>query len=395
MSHPSSLKLLRICHIITRLDLGGSAENTILTAIGLRQQGHAVDLVCGVSENPPSRSETEAQAIGIRCIRLSTLARPVSPVRDTIALVTLIRLLRKNRYDIVHTHTSKAGIIGRIAALLARTPLVVHTPHGHIFYGYFSSLLTRCFTLLERIVTQWTDALITLTVQEKRDYLDRRIGSPGRMFPILSGIDLSPYRSLRSDRERMRSSIGLERSAFVAGTVARLVPVKNHDLIVSAAFLLRERCPDVKFLFIGDGELRQPLESRVQSLGLDSFFMFLGWRNDIPECLSMLDLFVMCSLNEGMGRAFIEAQACGVPVIGSRVGGVVEAIAEGTTGFLVDPADHEELAEKIALLHNDRTLLAHMAAACRPHVDPAFGKEVMVEKIGLLYRRLHDKRTSV
>jgi glycosyltransferase involved in cell wall biosynthesis len=382
------MKPTKICHIITRLDLGGSAENTLLTAIGLRSRGYAVDLICGKTDNPPSQSEIKALDCGVRIIRINELVRPIAPVSDALALIRLIRLMRENRYDLIHTHTSKAGIVGRIAGAIAGVPIIVHTPHGHIFYGYFSSMLTAVFTWLERIVTKKTHALITLTNKEKQDYLDRNIGIPDRIHPILSGIDLAPYLAPKPCRIGFRESIGLAPSNFVVGTVARLVQVKNHALIIAAAAIIKDRCPLMRFVFVGDGELRTQLESRIRSLGLENRFVFLGWRNDIPECLAALDLFVMCSHNEGMGRAFIEAQASGVPVIGSRVGGVEEAIAEGKTGFLVDPENTEELAKVFERVYTDRQLLARMSGACRVHVDPAFGKEVMVDRIDALYRSL-------
>jgi glycosyltransferase involved in cell wall biosynthesis len=151
----------------------------------------------------------------------------------------------------------------------------------------------------------------------------------------------------------------------------------------------------MRFVFIGDGDLRDSLTSRIRLLGMESRFIFLGWRNDIPECLSAFDLFVMCSHNEGMGRAFIEAQAGGIPVIGSRVGGVEEAIAEGKTGFLVDPTNPGDLAAVLERLYNDRPLLTRMAQACRAFVDPAFSKETMVAAIDNLYRGLFRERRVV
>ncbi|MBN1127973.1 MAG: glycosyltransferase family 4 protein [Chitinispirillaceae bacterium] len=389
---PGSSAALRICHLITRLDMGGSAENTLLTVIGLRERGYAVDLVCGRSDNPASPSETEALARGVRIIQIDELVRPVDPVRDAIALFRMVLLMKKRRYHLLHTHTSKAGIVGRIAGYIAGVPVVVHTPHGHIFYGYFSSLLTRFFTWLERIITRNTDALITLTNKEKQDYLARNIGTADRIHPILSGIDLRPFGARKTGRERLRESVGLRADDFVAGTVARLVPVKNHGLIIDAVARIRDRCPSLRCVWIGDGERRPVLENRIQTLGLADRFIFLGWRSDIARCLFLFDLFVMCSHNEGMGRAFIEAQASGVPVVGSRVGGVEEAIAEGKTGFLVDPLDSGGLAQVLERLYADREGLSRMSATCRSFVDPAFGKEVMVEKINALYHRLLSER---
>jgi glycosyltransferase involved in cell wall biosynthesis len=383
---------IRICHLITRLDLGGSAENTLLSAIGLASRGYAVDLICGRSENPSSLNEQRALGQGVRIIRMNELVRPIAPLRDLLAVLRLVGIMKRNRYMLLHTHTSKAGIAGRIAGYIARVPIVVHTPHGHIFYGYFSRLLTNLFTWLERIVTRKTDALITLTHREKRDYLDRNIGRADRIHPVLSGIDLAPYLAPKTHRQELRASFGLHATDFVAGTVARLVPVKNHALIIDAAAHIKERCPAMRFVFIGDGELRAFLENRIAAQGLVDRFIFLGWRTDIAECLSVFDLFVMCSHNEGMGRAFVEAQASGIPVIGSRVGGIGEALSEGTTGLLVNPTNPVELAGHLERLYENRADLARMASSCRSFVHPRFSSDTMVETLDRIYRSLLRER---
>lgn len=383
---------LRVLHVITRLDLGGSAENTLLTVIGLDKTRYSVDLVCGPSDNPPSANEKRAADAGVTIARLPGLVRSISPLKDAAALFTLYRLVKRGRYDIVHTHTSKAGIPGRIAAKMAGVSLVVHTPHGHIFYGYFSGLLTKVFVLLERAVMKVTNAQITLTQHEKDDYLERGIGPSHRIHPIASGIELEPYLRAGDNRGKVRSELGLSDSDFAVGTVARLVPVKNHDLIVSAAALLKEKAPDIKFVFVGDGELRAPVQERVNTLGLTENVVFAGWRSDIPDVLSAFDLFAMCSKNEGMGRAFIEAQSVGLQVIGTRVGGVPEVLLEGETGFLVEPDDAEALARRILELYDKREMLPRAAAKCREWVNPRFGAQMMVERIDALYQQLVRER---
>ena len=377
---------MKICHYITRLDLGGSAENTLCTVLGLYQKGYAVEIVCGVSDNPPGESEKKARGLGIPIVRDANLGRQISPLRDLRALLFLLGHLRKNRCDILHTHTSKAGIIGRVAGLLAGVQCIVHTPHGHIFYGYFSKQLTRVFVWLEWLTTIWTDALITLTNQEKQDYLRKKICPERKIHPILSGIDLAPFLAPKRNHDGLRTSLGLGPSDFVAGTVARLVPIKNHDLIISAAAVVAGQCPNLRFVFIGDGETRPALEARIRSLGLAYRFVLTGWRNDIAECLSLFDLFIMCSHNEGMGRAFVEAQASGLPVIGSRVGGVEEVMDEGKTGFLIEPGDAGRLAEYVLRLFRDRPLRERMAVESRAFVMPRFSADVMVDKIEKLYQ---------
>lgn len=378
----------RILHVITRLDLGGSAENTLLTVIGLSKEAYKIDLICGQSDNPPSENENRAAEGGVTLIRMKSLVRDISPIDDIAALFKLYIHMLKNRYDLVHTHTSKAGILGRIAAKMAGVRNIVHTPHGHIFYGYFAPQLTKVFVFFEWLIMRFTSAQITLTNQEKKDYLAKGIGPAGRIHPIYSGIDLSPFLGPRAEKESVRKSLGLERDHFVAGTVARLVPVKNHDLIVSAAAKLSDRIKTIRFVFAGDGELKESLQKKIDKLNMTRLFIFTGWKNNIPDILSAFDIFVMCSKNEGMGRAFVEAQAAGLPVIGSNVGGIPEVLDNGKTGYLVKPDDPDDLAEKIEMMYNRRGELKEMSDACRQWACSKFSEKVMVKKIDDLYRSL-------
>jgi glycosyltransferase involved in cell wall biosynthesis len=247
---------------------------------------------------------------------------------------------------------------------------------------------------LERFTGSFTDALITLTQAEKRDYLLRNIGTPARIFPIYSGIDLDPFMHPHQTRLEMRKILGLSDSHFVAGTIARLDPIKNHDLIVSAALRLKNDFRDIRFVFVGDGELRGELETRVEEHGMKDRFIFTGWRNDIPDLLAAFDIFIMCSKNEGMGRAFVEAQAAGVPVIGTRVGGVAEVLDEGRTGYLVDPDNADELAEKIEILYRRKSHRNALSEACRKWVDPKFSAALMVDEIESVYRRTMGEKPS-
>ncbi len=383
---------LRILHIITRLDLGGSAENTLLTAIGMAAKGYKTDIVCGNSDNPPSANEIEAANAGVAITRIRHLVRNPSPVHDAVALALLYRCIRKHRYHLVHTHTSKAGVLGRLASWLARVPCIVHTPHGHIFYGYFSGIITRVFVYLERAAGWFTDAQITLTRREKQDYISKKIGRAERIYPVYSGIVLDPFLNPTRTRGEMRAELGLDERFFVAGTVARLVPVKNHSLIVSAASRLKDTCKDIRFVFVGDGELRDSLQSFAVAEGIADRFLFTGWRNNIPEILRAFDIFIMCSKNEGMGRAFVEAQAAGVPVIGTRVGGVEEVIDEGRTGYLIDPGDADGLAEKIELLYRHKSHARALSEACKAWVHPKFSADLMVDEIDKVYRKVLEEK---
>ena len=380
MNNPRS-----ILHIITRLDCGGSAENTLLTAIGFHKKGYRVSIVAGHSANPRSVNEQAALSAGIPIVRTGRLVRNISPISDLLAVLYLYRIIKKGSFDIVHTHTSKAGIVGRCAAILAGAQHVVHTPHGHIFYGYFTPSITGIFTFFERLLQQWTGALITLTKREKQDYLDRAIGPASKIYPVLSGIQLSQFLNPPRPREAMRRELGLNDTDFVAGTVARLVPIKNHDIIIEAAAELKQKLPQAHFVFVGDGELRQGLELKASMYGLHDRFTFTGWREDIPSLLASFDLFILCSHNEGMGRAFVEAQAAGIPVIGSNVGGIPEVLEVGITGYLVPPDDPRELASKINLLYEDRGNAVSRGEKCRAWAVSQFSHESMIDNIEKVY----------
>jgi glycosyltransferase involved in cell wall biosynthesis len=192
----------------------------------------------------------------------------------------------------------------------------------------------------------------------------------------------------------MRKELGLNESHFVAGTVARLDPIKNHHLIVDAALRLKNDFRDIRFIFVGDGELRDELAACIEEHGLTDRFIFTGWRNDIPDLLAAFDIFIMCSKNEGMGRAFVEAQAAGVPVIGTRVGGIAEVLDEGRTGYLVDPDNAHELADKIEVLYRMKTHRKALSDACRKWVDPKFSAARMVDEIESVYRRAMGEKPS-
>ena len=383
---------IKVLHIITQLDCGGSAENTLHTALRLSPEKYAVTLLCGVSDNPPSQQEKKAVERGIAIIRSQLLVRRIHPVFDLLALVALWFHLIRNRYEIIHTHTSKAGIIGRVAALLAGVRVSIHTPHGHVFYGYFGTVLTKIFIFLEQAVMLFTHTLITLTNQEKQDYLDHHIGPAKKIVTVFSGIPMEPFLHPSKNRMQMRQELGLSSTAFVAGCVARLVPIKNHSLIIDAVALLGDAIPGLCFVLIGDGQLRTELETKIAQRNLQPRFKFVGWRNDIADCMQAFDVFVLCSKNEGMGRVFVEAQAAGIPAIGSRVCGIPEVIDDGKTGYLINSGDAHDLSAKIKLLYArpDRTTI--MKQDCVRFVNPTFSVENMIKAIETVYDRSQNEK---
>ena len=381
---------MRILHLITRLDRGGSATNTLLTVAGLPAP-FGQSLVYGrTAEFPQLALALQSQ---VHMAELPQLVRSPSPIKDLIAFLKIYRLLRNERFDLVHTHTSKAGLLGRIAARLAGVPHIVHTPHGQAFNGYAGRVVTALFVLLERWTATFTDRIIGLTDQEVRDNLERRIGVPQQFVSIPSGIDLKPFEKGARDVANIKGSLGLSPSTRLIGAVGRLDPVKGHRYLLDAFAILAPRFPDLTLALVGDGELLPELRSRAEHFGLTDRILFLGWREDVPDLLYAFDLFVFPSLSEGMGRALVEAMAAGRPVVASRVCSIPEVLAGGEAGYLVEPASAGALAAGIETLLQDPELRARLAKAARARAQQ-YSVEAMLRKIETVYHDVLKSRNG-
>jgi glycosyltransferase involved in cell wall biosynthesis len=375
-------------HVITRLIRGGAQENTLLTVTGLDCRRYETVLVSGPTTGLEGEMESHIRESGVDLRIIPELVRELSPLRDTIALLKLFSLMKREKFDIVHTHTSKAGFLGRIAARMAGVPIVIHTPHGHIFYGYFGPLKNRVFILLEKFAALFADRIITLTERGKREYVERRIAPADRFIPIYSGMDLSSFHP-GTNPAKVREELGLRAKDQAVGTVGRLVPVKGHRYLIEAASQVVRVIPGVKFFLVGDGPCREELEGQVARLNLGNNVHFLGLRESgLEEIMAALDLFVLPSLNEGMGRVLIQAMALGRPVVATEVSGIPEVVKNNETGILVPPGESKALAEAIITLLRDKKRAGEMGRAGRERVNSSFTSRIMIEKIANLYEEL-------
>lgn len=376
---------IRVLHVITRLIVGGAQENTLLTVTHLDRTRYDVTLASGPTTGPEGSLEDRIPG-DIAFQRIPELVRQPDPVKDVLSLWRLVRLMRKGRFHIVHTHTTKAGLLGRIAARLAQIPVVIHTPHGHAFHDYLGTAGSTTLQAAERWLTRWTDQIICLTEAERRDYLRFRIGPPERFAVIHSGVDVERFRRGFPEGPARRQVLGLPADGPLIGCVARLVPVKGVHVLLEAVPRIRAAMPGATVVFVGDGPLRAQLERRSASLGLNGAAAFLGLRQDIAEIISLFDVVVVPSLNEGMGRVVIEAQASGRPVVASRVSGIQDLITHGQTGLLVPPADAEALAGAIIRCLTDSALADSLARRAQAGVD-AYAVAPMIAEIDRLYIR--------
>ena len=377
---------VRVLHIITRLDRGGSATNTLLTAAGLPGRFRS-SLIYGRTRDLPARARELRGTVEM--VEVAELVRDPSPVKDLVALLKLYRLIRRGQFDIVHTHSSKAGILGRIAARLARVSHIVHTPHGHVFTGYAGRIVTTLFILVERWLARFTDRIIGLTEEEVWEHLDREIGAPEQFESIPSGIDLERFstRPVGFDRSGIRASLHLPNHAFLIGSVGRLEPVKGHAYLLQAFATLAPRFPALYLALVGDGELADALRASAQRSGIADRVLFLGWWDDVTVLLQAFDLFVLPSLNEGMGRALVEAMAAGLPIVASRAGGIPEVLEDGEAGLLVEARSAPGLAQAIEELLLNPVRRVRLGTAARERAR-AYSVEAMLRKIEALYREL-------
>jgi glycosyltransferase involved in cell wall biosynthesis len=373
--------VIRTLHIITRLDVGGSTENTVISVTGMAPGEFASSLISGPTEDPPAGLRETLAAAGVPWLIAPHLCRPVNPVMDCRALWELRRLIKKLRPDIVHTHSSKAGFLGRLAARRAGVRHIVHTPHGHVFGGYFSPLETRLYVILERRAARWTGRIITLTDAEARQHLALRIGRLEQFVTIPSGIDLDAVLSAPPAH--------LVSGRLVIGAIGRLAPVKGHQQLIEAAPDILRRFPDARLLLVGDGELRPALEKRAETLGLADRIIFAGFRQDVPSIIAGMDLVVLPSLNEGMGRVLVMAMAQGKPIVASRVGGVPELLGEGEAGVLVPPGDSRALADAICELLENPSGARALGEAGRRRA-PRYSAEAMIAALTKLYHEVVD-----
>ncbi len=398
------LEKIKVAHIITRFDKGGASENTFLTVRGLDKAKYDVTLIKGLSlESEMGGREVravehnlaEVERCGIRTVTIPELVRKIYHLYDLKAFVALIKIFLNEKPHIVHTHTSKAGILGRWAAFFARIPVIIHTPHGHVFWGYFGKCKTLFYIILEKLTARITDKIIALTQQEKNDHLHFRIAPEDRVLVAHSGINLDRFSNTSVDPSAMRRSLGIPESNLVVGTVGRLTPIKGHRYLIEAAGKIVSSRPDTTFVFLGDGELLDELKNMAAKLGVEENIKFLGWRQDVAEVMSVFDIFVLPSLNEGMGRVLVEAMALGKPIVASDVGGIPDLVVQGKNGYLVPVGDVETLAARIKELLDDPGKREEMGNTGQRYAAK-YSSEKMVEKIDLLYHKLlHEKDIAI
>ena len=377
---------VRVLHAITRLTLGGSSENTIASCVALAQAGYACTLATSFRESEAA-SLDDARRRGCRVVDLPSLGRELAPLGDLVALRQMLRLITAERPAIVHTHTSKAGFIGRLAARIARVPAVIHQPHGHIFYGYYGARRTAFFAALERRAARWSDRIITLTERGTAEHLARGIGRPEQYVAVPSGVPTERLRAAAPSRGEARARLGLEPGAFVIVGLGRLIPIKGFDLLVRALPSVSAHIDAVRALLVGDGPERRSLEALAASLSVSGRLRMAAETRDVTPHLVAADVVAVPSRNEGMGRVIVEAMALSRPVVATAVGGIPDVVTDGETGRLIAPDDVEALAASLVELGRDPALRRKLGEAARQRAE-AFSTAAASERLLDVYAAL-------
>jgi glycosyltransferase involved in cell wall biosynthesis len=342
-----------------------------------------------------------SESIAVYPVHLSRRWSLFSTLPLLRGLIRLFRIIKKNRFHIVHTHTSFGGLAGRLAARLAGTPVILWEIHGYASHDYQNPLKRHLFMFIERFMDRFTDHYIAVSEAMKQEGIQKRIMVPEKVTVIRNGVDVKSL-DIDYNVDKIKQALGLRGNSPVVGTVTRLEPQKAVDDLLRAAAIVKEQYPRTTFLIVGNGPLRGPLEKMARDLHLDDQVRFIGWRSDIPEILSTFDIFCLSSLWEGLPMTLLEAMALGKPIVATDVGGVREVVEDGETGFLSPPASPGYLAERIVALIKDSAMARNMGQKGKQRVETFFTVEKMIAQYEAFYldvvrhsrsHRIMDKRS--
>jgi len=376
---------INVLHVHTLPVVSGTGISMFLCMHGFDKKRYDVELACA----PGGRLINLALDHKMKVRLIRNLVQPLRPLRDIFALIELVVLLKRNPYHVVHTHNSKAGFIGRLAAKLARVPCVVHTVHGFAFHNQEPLWRQLLYKNLERIASHWCDIMIFIS-QPLIDWaLSEKIVGRKKIVKIYNGLELKKFKpTVRTVSDQVREKWGLNADDAVVGIVSKLWEGKGHKTLIEAIAILKICLRNVKLLIVGEGYLEKELRHLVSNLKLTDSVVFTGFCTDVPSLISAFDVAVLPSFFEGMGRVLLEAMAMEKPVVASNVGGIPDIVDDGINGFLVTPGNVEELTVAIEKLLQNKDLAVQMGKAGREHLGREFSADFMVQSIEKVYREL-------
>ncbi len=391
----SSDKKLNICHVITRMIVGGAQENTLYTIIGHLRAGHRVTLVTGPSPGREGKLLGNVEVPPFEILEVPSLVREISPLDDWRAIKELTRLFRERRFDVVHTHSSKAGIIGRIAARRAGVPVTVHTVHGQAFHPYQKAWKNRLYIELERFAARRSDRIFAVAQAMIDQCVAAKIAPPEKYKVVYSGMDTSLFANAVPEAE-LQEKLGIPDDARVIVTVARLFPEKGYEYVVPAAAKVIAEFPDTHFLVVGDGPMKEEIDAGLEKAGIAKNFHFAGLvpPDQVYRYLALGSLLWHLSLHEGLPRSVVQALATGIPAIGFRLDGTPEVVLDGETGYTTRPEAVDEVAQSTLLLWRNPELRRQMGKNGQKLVVEKFRWQHMADILEEEYLELYRRKTA-
>ena len=383
------MRRVRILRVVTRLNTGGPAKH--LTSLVRALDGSRYEQLLAAGREGPGegsmRPFVEAQGVQLTMVPGLIGTTRLGP-GDLVATASIRKLIRDFRPDIVETHTTKAGIVGRLSARLEGSPAVLHVYHGHVLEGHYGAIKTAAARGTERLLARLSDRLVAVSATVKADLVKHGVAPPDRITIVEPGLELTAMIRCREERGAVRRELGLAPAVPLVGIIGRLAPVKNHRLFLDAAVGVLASRPNVHFLIVGDGELRDQIRTEARNRGLIERLTFTGWRYDLPRIYADLDVLISCSKYEGTPFTIIEAMAARCPVIATQVGGVLDLLTDHATGLLVPPADPDPLVNAILRLLGDAGLARDLARAAAADVERRFSTVRLAAEMDKLYAAL-------
>jgi glycosyltransferase involved in cell wall biosynthesis len=382
---------VRVLRVIARLNMGGPTLHVSYLTKGLDERGYETTLLAGQLARGEDSMSYAAETLGIDVVQIPQLHRDLSPVYDPVSVKRLVAEIQRVRPHIVHTHTAKAGAVGRMAALLAgdaRPPVVVHTFHGHVLRGYFDPVRTEFFRETEKFLARHTTRLVAVGPEVRDDLVELGVAPAEKFTVIRLGIDLESRVGDGSAGPELRRQFGIPAERFVVGWIGRMTGIKRVPDVLETFKRLLALGVDAQLVLVGDGPERDRLEEQAHELGIQKRTLFAGYQREISEFYDLFDAFLLPSRNEGTPVVAIESLAARTPVVATRVGGVPDVVRDGVDGFLTDVGDVDALAARLAELARDAGLRARMGEAGREHVIPRYRVSRLVDDVDELYREL-------
>jgi glycosyltransferase involved in cell wall biosynthesis len=379
---------IRVLHPITRLIVGGAQENTMFTAFLLDKSRYRVEIISGPQTGSEGSLIGEVRARNIPLTILPHMLRQVNPYHDILCLYKLTHFIRQGKYTIVHTHSSKAGILGRLAARMAGVPIIIHTVHGWSFHAHMHPVVRNTYIFLERWIARFTDTLVTVAQKDIEKGLKYGIGRPEQYRLIRSAIPLNEFDPGQVDRDTVRAELDIPKEAYVLGNVGRFSNQKNPLDWVRVAGRVGRSLPECHFLLVGDGPINLEVKNALIEEGIIDRTILTGLRRDIPRLMATMDVFLLTSLWEGLPRVIPQAMAMGLPVVANAVDGSSEAVVPGETGYLCPPGALDEMASRCVELLRDPAKRQAMGNRGQVYASREFDVRQMVAQIDTVYQEL-------